>query len=126
MAGLDGQFTYARVGLVLMSEYRDLGRKLPSYEEMARYIYFTETSQNFDPAQVDAQTGKIGEWKNTSYYLLYTPNGKEDRALDLNFLKNLKDGNRTKVIYCEKVWAHREDLAKFGEVRPMLVPFNLK
>jgi len=32
----------------------------------------------------------------------------------------------TKVIYCEKVWAHREDLAKFGEVRPMLVPFNLK
>ena len=92
-----------------MGEYRDLGRKLPSYEEMARYIYFTETSQNFDPAQMDAATGKIGEWKNTSYYLLYTPNGKEDRALDMNFLKSLKDKNRTKVIYCEKVWAHRED-----------------
>ena len=126
VAGLGGEFSYARVGRALMGEYRDLGRKLPSYEEMARYIYFTETSQNFDPAQIDAETGKIGEWKNTSYYLLYTPNGKEDRALDMNFLKSLKDKNRTKVIYCEKVWAHREDLAKFGEVRPMLVPFNLK
>jgi adenine-specific DNA-methyltransferase len=126
VAGLGGEFSYARVGRVLMSEYRDLGCKLPSFEEMARYIYFTETSQNFDPAQIDTETGKIGEWKNTSYYLLYTPNGKEDRALDMNFLKNLKDKNRAKVIYCEKVWAHREDLAKFGEVRPMLVPFNLK
>src|SRR6266487_4336587 len=126
VAGLGGEFSYARVGRALMGEYRDLGRKLPSYEEMARYIYFTETSQNFDPAQMDAATGKIGEWKNTSYYLLYTPNGKEGRALDMNFLKSLKDRNRTKVIYCEKVWAHREDLAKFGDVRPMLVPFNLK
>src|SRR6266540_585734 len=48
-----------------------------------------------------SQGGKIGEWKNTSYYLLYTPNGKEDRALDMNFLKSLKDRNRAKVIYCE-------------------------
>ena len=124
--GLGGEFSYARVGQMLMSEYRDLGRKLPSYEEMARYIYFTETSQNFDPARMDVATGKIGEWNNTSYYLLYTPNGKEDRALDVAFLKNLRDQNRSKVIYCEKLWAHREDLAKFGDVRPMLVPFNLK
>ena len=69
VAGLGGEFSYARVGRALMDEYRDLGRKLPSYEEMARYIYFTETSQNFDPAQIDAETGKIGEWKDTSYYL---------------------------------------------------------
>lgn len=35
------------------------------------------------------------------------------------------------VVYCEKIWVHRDDLAKFERqggftVRPMLVPFNLK
>lgn len=121
-----GEFTYARVGQKLMGEYRDLGTKLPSFEDVARYVYFTETSQNFDPAKVDEATGKIGEWKGTSYYLLYSPDRKEDRALDVAFLKGLKDKNRRKVIYCEKVWVHREDLSKFGDIRPMLVPFNLK
>jgi len=75
---------------------------------------------------MDKATGKIGEWKNTSYYLLYSPDKRQDRALDVEFLKNLKDENTRKVIYCEKVWVHREDLSKFGDVRPMLVPFNLK
>jgi len=124
--GLGGEFAYVRVGEKLMGEYRDLGNKLPSFDEVARYVYFTETSQNFDVSKVDRATGKIGEWKNTSYYLLYSPNKKEDRALDVEFLENLKDKNPRKVIYCEKVWVHREDLSKFGDIRPMLVPFNLK
>jgi adenine-specific DNA-methyltransferase len=124
--GLGGEFAYARVGGKLMGEYRNFGDMLPSFEEVARYIYFTETSQNFDASKVDKSTGKIGEWKNTSYYLLYSPDKKEDRALDLDYLKNLKDKNPRKVIYCEKVWVHREDLSQFGDVRPMLVPFNLK
>jgi len=126
VAGLGGDFAYVRVGDKLMGEYRDLGNKLPGFEEVARYVYFTETSQNFDVSAVDNTTGKIGEWKNTSYYLLYSPNRKEERPLDVMFLKKLKDRNPRKVIYCEKVWVHREDLSKFGDVRPMLVPFNLK
>jgi adenine-specific DNA-methyltransferase len=124
--GLGGEFSYVRIGEKLMGEYRDLGNKLPGFDEVARYVYFTETSQNFDAANVDKATGKIGEWQGTSYYLLYSPNRKEDRELDVNFLKKLKDKNPRKVIYCEKIWVHREDLSKFGDVRPMLVPFNLK
>ena len=41
-----------------MGEYRNLGDKLPSFEEVARYIYFTETSQNFDPAKLDKANGQ--------------------------------------------------------------------
>jgi adenine-specific DNA-methyltransferase len=126
VAGLGGEFTYLRIGEKLMGEYRDLGAKLPAYEEVARYIYFTETSQNFEAAKMDQATGKIGEWKGVSYYLLYSPSRKEERPLDMEFLKNLKDKNPRKVIYCEKIWVHRQDLSEFGEVRPMLVPFNLK
>ena len=82
---------------------------------------------------MNEKTGKIGEHNGTSYYLLYTPDGKEDRALDIMWLKSLDktEKNRNLVIYCEKIWVHRDDLAKYEmdtrqTVRPMLVPFNLK
>ena len=65
--------------------------------------------------------------------MLYTPDDKEDRALDSPWLQALdkREKNRNLVVYCEKIWIHRDDLAKFERetgrtVRPMLVPFNLK
>lgn len=131
--GLGGSFTYARVGPLLFGEYRNLGDKTPAYEELAKYIFYTETSRDFDRKEMNESTGKIGEHGGTSYYLLYTPNGKEDRALDLAWLKGLgkSEKNSNLVVYCEKIWIHRDDLNKYeaesGQtVRPMLVPFNLK
>lgn len=131
--GSGGTFTYARLGPPLFNEYRNLGERLPSYEEIAKYIFYTETSHQFNPAAVCERTGKIGEHNGTSYYLLYTPNSTEDRDLNLPWLESVKtvDGNRNLVIYCEKVWVHRDELAKYQRdagrtVRPMLVPFHLK
>jgi adenine-specific DNA-methyltransferase len=131
--GLPGSFTYARLGPRLFGEYRDLGDKLPAFEDLAKYIFYTETSQEFDAKSMNAKTGKIGEFHGTAYYLLYTPNGKEDRALDLDWLNKIdkSEDSRRLVVYCEKLWLHRDDLAKWQKqtkrtVRPMLVPFNLK
>jgi adenine-specific DNA-methyltransferase len=133
VAGLGGAFTYARVGNPLFGEYRDFGKKLPAYEELAKYIFYTETSRDFDRKAMNEKTGKIGEHGGTSYYLLYTPNGQEDRQLDLPWLEALQktDKNRNVVVYCEKIHVHRDDLAKYEQetkrtVRPMVVPFNLK
>lgn len=133
VAGLGGSFTYARVGRPLFGEYRDWGKQLPAYEELAKYIFYTETSRDFDRKAMNEKTGKIGERHGTSYYLLYTPDGQADRRLDMEWLKGLDrtENNRSVVVYCEKIWVHREDLAKFEQetkrtVRPMIVPFNLK
>jgi DNA modification methylase len=133
VSGLSGSFTYARVGTPLFSEYRDLGKRLPAYEELAKYIFYTETSRDFDRKAMNKKSGKIGDHNGTSYYLLYTPNSNEDRALDLDWLRALGkiEKNHNLVVYCEKIWIHRDDLAKYGieskrTVRPMLVPFNLK
>lgn len=135
-AGLGGTFTYARVGKPLFGEYRDLGKPLPKWEEIARYIFYTETSRDCDPKKFDEQTGFIGSTGaagGTAFYLLYTPNNKEDRELSLETLKGLAktEKHRTWVIYCEKVWLHRDQLRQFARdndvrIRPMLVPFNLK
>jgi len=131
--GLGGSFTYTRLGHRLFGEYRDLGKNLPAYEELAKYIFYTETSNDFDRKAMNEETGKIGEHRATSYYLLYTANNKEDRALDLAWLKSIEksEKNRNLVVYCEKIWVHRDDLAKYEaetkrKVRPMLVPFHLK
>jgi adenine-specific DNA-methyltransferase len=133
VAGLGGSFTYARVGSPLFGEYRDLGKELPTFEELAKYIFYTETSRDFDRKAMNEKTSKIGEHKGIGYYLLYTPSAKEDRPLDLAWLKAVDktEKNRNLVIYCEKMWIHRDDLAKFEAetlrtVRPMLVPFSLK
>lgn len=131
--GLAGSFTYTRVGCPLFGEYRDWGKQLPAYEELAKHIFYTETSRDFDRKAMNEKTGKIGEHHGTSYYLLYTPDGQQDRRLDMEWLKGLDkaEKNRNLVVYCEKIWVHRDDLAKFEQetkrtVRPMIVPFNLK
>ncbi len=136
VSGLTGSFTYAHVGPALFNEYRHLGDKLPPFKEIAKYVFYTETSRECDLTKINEATGFIGATDaagGTSYYLFYTPNGKEDRELSLDTLAQLakKDQNRTWVIYCERIWLHADQLRKFERlhnhrVRPMLVPFNLK
>ncbi len=132
--GLGGSFTYARVSEhPLLGEYRDLGERLPSYDDIAKYVFYTETSRQWDKGGADKETGKIGEHAGTSYYLLYRPNRKTDWPIDMEFLNTTAkhDPNRNLVVYCEKIWLHRADLREWEQanrkkVRPMLVPFNLK
>lgn len=131
--GLRGAFSYAALGNKLFGEYRDMGEHLPAFQELAKYIFYTETSSEFDSTKIIDKTGKIGERRGTSFYLLYSANKGSGCALDLAWLKSLegKEKNRHLVVYCEKLWLHREDLAKYEaetgrKVRPMLIPFNLK
>lgn len=131
--GLGGSFTYARVGDPLFSEYRDLGKKLPPFEDLAKYILYTETSRDIDLKKINEKTGFIGELGGTSYYLYYTPNHREDREAGLRALEQLlkSDKNKSWVVYCERIWMHPEDLTRFQtennrKVRLMLVPFNLR
>jgi hypothetical protein len=138
VAPLDGSFTYVRVGDPLFSEYRDLGKKLPPFEDIAKYVFYTETSREIDMDKVDEKTGFIGrtpEAGGTAYYLLYTPNNKEDREFSTVTLERIakaeKGKARTLVVYCEKVWMHPEEIRHYADqhkikVRAMLVPFNLK
>jgi hypothetical protein len=131
--GLGGTSSYVRLSEPLFNEYRDFGERLPSYEEIAKYVYYTETSREFDPKVVNRETGKIGEHNGVSYYLLYTPNKEDDQSFSVKWLEGLgvQEKNHHIVVYCEKVWVHRDDLLHYErehgrEIRPMLVPFNLR
>ncbi|MGI4789028.1 MAG: DNA methyltransferase [Janthinobacterium lividum] len=129
-----GGFTYARVSdRPLFGEYRDLGETPPPYEDLAKYIFYTETSRQWDPAGMDKAAGRIGAFGGTSYFLLYTPDGEANAALDLKWLKSIAaaDPNKRLVVYCEKFWMHRDELRRWEadnhkSVRTMIVPFQLK
>ena len=132
--GLGGTFAYARVSEhPLFGEYRDLGDHLPSWENLAAYIFYTETSRQFDRNAADPVSGKIGEQAGISYYLLYTPDDEAGKGLGIQFLKGVAahDPNKNLVVYSEKFVMHRDTLHKWEEenrkkVRSMLVPFNLR
>jgi adenine-specific DNA-methyltransferase len=139
VAGLGGSLSYAHLGEPLFGEYKDFGDKLPSFEDIAKYVFYTETSREFPGASKrdnpawDKTTGRIGEHSGRSYYLLYEPNEREDRGLDRKFLSDIasKDPNRELVVYCERLAVHQDELCKFHRehgkrIRHMLVPFNLK
>jgi adenine-specific DNA-methyltransferase len=135
--GLGGEFAYARLGPPLFGEYRDFGAEMPGYDQLARYVFYTETSRNADEKKFNRTTGLIGSTEaagGTSYYLRYTPDRKEEgQEVSIATLKELlkSDKNKSWVIYCEKIWVHPDDLRQFQQehhksVRLMQVPFNLK
>jgi DNA modification methylase len=133
VSGLGGFYSYMRLGNPLFGEYRDLGDKPPAFDEVAKYVFFTETSQEYDPKDHKKKTGRIGEVKGTAYFLLYDPDKAVDWPLDTAWLDSVGDEEKCKslVVYCEKFWLHRDDLAKWQKkakktVRPMLVPFHLR
>ncbi len=133
---IPGEYSFVRLGPALFNEYRHLGDRLPPFKEIAKYVFYTETSRECDLSKINETTGFIGSTDaagGTSYYLLYSPNRKVDMELSLDTLAKLlkKDKNRNWVIYCERIWLHGDQLRKFERdhnrrIRPMLVPFNLK
>jgi adenine-specific DNA-methyltransferase len=135
-AGLGGSFTYARVGDPLFTEYRDLGKKLPPYEDLAKYIFYTHTGRDCDLKKIDEKTGLIGQTTSeggTAFYLFYAPTGKEARELSLLTLREIAKREKAPnwVIYCERLWVHPEELSDFEQdhnvsIKTMLVPFNLR
>lgn len=56
------------------------GKKLPSYHELARYIFYTATGEEFNPKKVIEKKHFIGESKEYEVYLFYKP--------DIDYLKS--------------------------------------
>ncbi len=134
--GLGGSFTYARVGEPLFDEYKRYSEQMPSWEDLAKYVFYTETSKQIDLKKLDPESGFVGNTDaagGTSYYLFYTPAKDDSRPMGTKQLNELlkRDKRKNWVIYCEKIWIHQDELAKFERehhkrIRPMQVPFQLK
>src|SRR6266478_6309738 len=78
--GLGGSFSFIEMGHPMKLEAMLKAQELPSYTDLAGYIFYTATGEDFDPRQVHPKAGFIGESAKYDVYLLYEPS--------LEYLKN--------------------------------------
>jgi len=77
--GLGGSFSYFDLGPAIEMESILSGDSLPTYRDLARYVFYTATGEEFDENAVDEKRNFIGESKHYLVYLFYAP--------DLEYLK---------------------------------------
>lgn len=87
--GLGGTFSYFELGPTIEMESILQGKNLPSYEEFARYIFYTATGEEFNEKKINEKTGFIGETKNYELYMFYKPDVEwlKRNALTLDAVK---------------------------------------
>jgi len=79
VGGLGGTFSYFELGDPIEMESILEGDKLPTFLELARYVFYTATGEEFDPKKVKKKKNFIGESKEYEVYLFYKP--------DIEYLK---------------------------------------
>ncbi len=118
--GLSGTFSYFELGDAIEVESILEGDKLPSYMNLARYIFYTATGDEFIPEKVDEDKHFIGESKEYEVYLFYKPDIAylKATALTLDSAKELGDYNgKKKLVFAPTKYldlADGELLAKHG------------
>jgi len=78
-AGLGGTFSFFELGPPIEMESILSGDSLPTYAELARYVFYTATGEEFDDSALDEDKHFIGESNEHLVYLFYQP--------DLEYLK---------------------------------------
>jgi len=100
--GLGGSFSYFELGKPIEMESILSGDDLPTYKELARYVFYTATGEEFDESVVDEKKNFIGESKEYLVYLFYEPNLEylKKTALTLDRAKSLGPyKNKRRLIF---------------------------
>jgi len=77
--GIGGSFSYFDLGPPIEMEAILSGDNFPSYADLARYVFYTATGEEFDPDAVNEKKNFIGESTQYLVYLFYKP--------DIEYLK---------------------------------------
>ena len=77
--GLGGTFSYFDLGPPIEMESILSGDDLPNFKDLARYVFYTATGEEFDEKAVDEKRNFIGQSREYLVYLFYKP--------DIDYLK---------------------------------------
>lgn len=118
--GLGGSFTYCTLGDPIDIESLLTGKGLPSFEALARYVFYTATGQSLEKVGKPATDGLIGETDLFRVHLFYQPekewlrsNGAALNAERVAAIeKSNKSGKRTIVFAVAKFMSQKELTAR--------------
>ena len=126
-SGLGGSFSYFELGKPIDVGRILKGEDLPSFVEMARYIFYTATGEEFNEKRIDEKTGFIGESKEYKVYLLYKPNMEylKNTALTLDWAQKLgKFTGKKRLVFAPTKYLDHEHLERLG-IEFAQLPFDI-
>lgn len=118
--GLGGSFTYCTLGEPIDIESLLTGKGLPSFEALARYVFYTATGQSLEKVGKPAPDGFIGETDLFRVHLFYQPEKEwlrsNDAALNAERVaaieKSNQSGKRAIVFAVAKFMSQKELTAR--------------
>ena len=110
--GLGGTFSYFKLGNALRKESMLEPGKLPSYERLAAYIFFTATGEEFDAAKMRPERWFIGRSRQYDVYLVYTDDFEQlkNLALTLPMARTLSRAKRDRLVFAPTKYVDQEFL----------------
>ena len=114
--GLGGTFSYFELGKAIELESILSGDRLPSYRELARYVFYTATGEEFNGKALNEKKNFVGESRNYKVYLFYEPDIEKLKniALTLNRAKSIgKPGKKRRLVFAPTKYldqAHLDEL----------------
>ena len=124
--GLGGTFSYFKLGKPMRKESMLERGKLPSYERLAAYIFFTATGEEFDAAKMRPERHFIGRSRNYDVFLIYTDDFEQlkDMALTMDVARKLSRAKRPKLVFAPTKYLDQEFLHQYGITFQQL-PFEI-
>ncbi len=125
--GLGGSFSFFELGAPLDIAGVLAGTELPGYEDLARYLFYTATGEEFDPALLDEAQSFVGESTQYRVYLLYQPAVEylKQAALTLERIQALPDdGSKQRLVFAPTRFVDSSYLETYN-VKYAQLPFEI-
>lgn len=125
--GLGGTFSFFELGDPIEMESILEGKKLPSYLNLARYVFYTATGEEFEPKKVSEKKNFIGESKEYEVYLFYKPDMEylKSTALTLDMAKNLGEyKGKKRLVFAPSKYLDTDYLLQY-RIEYCQLPFEI-
>ena len=124
--GLGGTFSYFKLGKPLRKESMLDGTKLPSYERLAAYIFFTATGEEFDASKMQPERWFIGRSRNYDVFLIYAADFEQlkDMAVTMEIARKLSRSKRDKLVFAPTKYLDQEFLHQY-RITFQQLPFEI-
>ncbi|WP_421181769.1 site-specific DNA-methyltransferase [Aeromonas enteropelogenes] len=117
--GIGGSFTYCTLGEPIQIESLLTGDAMPSFDALARYVFYTATGQSLETVAESSADGLIGETDLFRIHLFYRPDSEwlrsNDAALNADKVAEIVKKNATKkrtIVFAVAKFMSQKDLTE--------------
>lgn len=116
--GLGGSFTYCNLGAPIEIDSLLTGENLPTFEALARYVFYTATGQSLTTVAKPRADGFIGETSLFRLHLFYKPDKEwlrsNEAALDAPKVEAVAthQGDKRSIVFAVAKFMSQKELSK--------------